>query len=437
MGSPSNQFGNDPDAVKSWPVSNPPPQTYPNLWANIAGGNSVKQKGDAYAANNCDIATDGCSGIGPKLNLDYNPKGYYYAVDFTAGATVNLQAFDPAFVEVGDFCTDGSANLTGAAALANVPGYPEGATNTADIAKRYRPVTNSGNQADPGYQYCTGDQIFNDGGTTGPAPTTTFTVLKAAIPGYTTSAQPVPGCSPITYPGFTGDLASALGSGLTPPGAPGPLASYFRQVTGQPGDEYFIEVTTDAASQGHNRFALRGVTTSGSAAPVDLAANSYMGVYANVGTQLTQFYLTRVPSAAAGHTLDLSFYDIGDAPPGSIGTLTVIPPPDSNVGSSFAGCNWTGNSSSGAVGYALNTPGSPWGPFSPIAGCQITGVNNNSLNWNAQWSTVTVPIPANYTCNDASPQGCWIKLNYQFTGGINDTTSWTAVIEGDPVRIVK
>ena len=37
MGSPSNQFGNDPDAIRSWPVSNPPPQTYPNFWGNIVG----------------------------------------------------------------------------------------------------------------------------------------------------------------------------------------------------------------------------------------------------------------------------------------------------------------------------------------------------------------------------------------------------------------
>ena len=52
MGSPSNQFGNDPDAISSWPINaNPPPQTYPNFWANIAGGSSVKQNGDAYAAD--------------------------------------------------------------------------------------------------------------------------------------------------------------------------------------------------------------------------------------------------------------------------------------------------------------------------------------------------------------------------------------------------
>ena len=62
MGSPSNQFGNDPDAITQWPPPSASP-VYPNFWANIAGGSSVKQNGDAYAAGYCDIPTDGCSGI--------------------------------------------------------------------------------------------------------------------------------------------------------------------------------------------------------------------------------------------------------------------------------------------------------------------------------------------------------------------------------------
>jgi hypothetical protein len=50
---------------------------------------------------------------------------------------------------------------------------------------------------------------------------------------------------------------------------------------------------------------------------------------------------------------------------------------------------------------------------------------------------VTVPIPNNYTCNDSDPQGCWLKINYLFSGGVNDTTSWNAYLLGDPVRLVQ
>ncbi len=60
----------------------------------------------------------------------------------------------------------------------------------------------------------------------------------------------------------------------------------------------------------------------------------------------TQFYLTRVPTAAAGHTLVLNFFDIGDA--SSEGTLGIVPPSDSNLGSNFSGCKWTGDGTLGA-----------------------------------------------------------------------------------------
>jgi hypothetical protein len=370
------------------------------------------------------------------MNLDKKPGGYYYAVDFTSTATVTLQAFDPAFVDVGDKCEKG--NLAGASLLLSVPSYPQGNNpgNQPNWAKRYAPVLDPNNQLDAGYQYCTGDNLF-----AAPAPDTTFTVLKAAVPGDPNSAQPVPGCSPITYAGFSGAVMPFLRDGTAVPGESKPLATYFRQwvdlcqVNGQAGDEYFIEVTTDSASSGHNRYAVRGVTTSGSAAPVSVAGNTYMGIYANVGQRLTQFYLARVPTAAAHHTLVLNFFDIGDA--SGEGTLTIVPPADSNVGSTFSDCTWSGTPGGGADGTSTHSMMSPWGPKNPIPGCQITGVNKSGTIWNAQWSTVMLQIPAGYTCDDSDPNGCWVKINYEFASALADTTSWNAYLLGDPVRLVK
>jgi hypothetical protein len=435
MGSPSNQFGNDPDSITSWPLTTTK-QTYPNFWANVAGGNSTKVSGDAYTAGQCDGATDGCSST--NVNLDKKAGGYYYAVDFTSAATVNLQAFDPAFVNVGDTC--GSGNLAGASALTSVPGYPEGNTpaEQPDWAKRYSATSD---QATPGFQYCTGDNLFGSG----PAPATTYTVLKATVPGNPNAAVPVSTCSPITYPGFSGAVMPYLRDGTkTDVKAPGILASYFRQwvnlcqVSGLPGDEYFIEVQTDANSQGHNRFSLRGIPTSGPTdpEPVTVAGNTYMAIYANVASKLTEFYLARVPTAAAHHTLVLNFFDIGDA--SSEGTLTIVPPTDSNVGTKFNDCTWSGQPGGGAEGFATNTPVSPWGPLNPIDGCKITGVNHTGTIWQGQWSTVTIPIPADYKCDDSDPNGCWVKIDYLFpNGGITDTTSWNAFLVGDPVRLTK
>lgn len=370
-------------------------------------------------------------------NLDVKPGGYYYSVTATADGPVDLQAFDPAFVAVGDVCTDDASKppvngLTAASNLSSVPYYPEGMNNTADIHKRYLPVTTT-DQNDPGLHYCSGDIAFGGG----PPPKTTYKILKASVPGDPSSATQV--CAPITYPGLvTADLSVPLATGATVPGAPAPLATYFRQwvslctVNAEAGDDFFIEMQTDAGSTGHNRFALRGVVpNSNNAAAVNITGNAYMGIYANAGARLTQFYLARVPSAAAGHTLVLNFFDIGDA--NSVGTLQVVPPTDSNVGSAFSNCQWTG-----APGSAYNTQVSPWGTPTSLPNCLITGINDpNNIPWNGQWITVTIPLPANYKCSDDDPNGCWVKINYNFAGAVNDTTSWNAYLLGDPVRLVK
>ena len=296
MGSPSYQFGNDPDAT-TWPINAAsPPKTYPNFWANINGGGTAKQQGDAYAANWCDanggqLVTDGCSASGNGNNLNYTANGYYYAVDFTAAGSANLQVFDPAFVDVGQFCAS-NGNLAGAAALKNIPGYPEGATNTADIAKRFAPVGNASDPADPGFQYCTGDNIFPNSSGQNIAPNTTYTVWKATVPGHPESATQA--CAPITYKGLNASVATALTNNN-----PANFAKYFRQwaslctVNGNKGDEYFIQVQTDNGG-GSNHFAMRGVSGGNNGAPVTIAGNTYMGMYANVGSnQLTKFYLVR------------------------------------------------------------------------------------------------------------------------------------------------
>ena len=149
----------------------------------------------------------------------------------------------------------------------------------------------------------------------------------------------------------------------------------------------------------------------------------------------------RLPTASKGHTLVLNLYDIGDANDGVTGTLQVIPPPDSNVGATFGNtCRWTGDSVNGAIAYAANTQTPPWGPLDSshtITACKITNVNDVHAHWNAQWSTVQIPIPANYSCNDGSPQGCWVTINYLFNGVVHDVTSWNAFLLGDPVRLTQ
>jgi Flp pilus assembly protein TadG len=440
MGSPSSQYGNDPQSAGTFGST-----TYPNFWANVAGPASPKANGDAYQGGGCGSA-DACSQPPPDTscgysgnNSDYVCDGYFYTVHVpTGGSAVTLQAFDPGFVAVGDTCgsNDDASNLKGADALtkAQVQGWP--ASVADNLSARYMYVTDASNANDPGSRYCTGDHNFGD-----PNITTTYTVLgPATVPGDPSSVPTTPICTK-SYPGFDGNLAAQLVSSttmaVTVNGAASAeyLGQYFRQwdnlcpssINTVAGD-YFIEVQTNltttgqptTAGNGHNRFALRA--TGGS--NIGIYGNGKMGIYANVGGgALTQFYLARLLPGDAGHTLTLSLFDIGDG--GSTGTLTIVPPPDaSNNGSSVSLIGCTMQLGTGSAYQATNG-----------SGCQIIGVNTAA--YGGKWLTIQVPIPSGYTCTVANPNNCWFRINYQFSGYINDTTSWTASLGGDPVRIVE
>ena len=121
MGSPTNQYGNDPDSSGTFGSA-----TYPNFWGNIAGPSSPKANGDAYqaggtcAADSCNQAPANVSCGYAGTNTDYDCNGYYYTVHVpSGGSAVTLQAFDPGFVAVGDNCgaNDDGSNLNGADAL--------------------------------------------------------------------------------------------------------------------------------------------------------------------------------------------------------------------------------------------------------------------------------------------------------------------------------
>ena len=86
-----------------------------SFWVNVAGAQTTKISGDQHQAGACASGVDGCSG---STNLDYfslsgalDPQyqGYFYNVRVNnppAGQKLAIEVFDPAFVQVGDTCTD-------------------------------------------------------------------------------------------------------------------------------------------------------------------------------------------------------------------------------------------------------------------------------------------------------------------------------------------
>lgn len=456
MGSPCNAFGNEP-AGSSSSSSDPrgpdrsvisPPVggascLNPQFWGAVAGPDTPKSNGDQYMTRGCGPGTDGCSG---SKNDDFNPEGYFYIVRVVAAAVnqpVTLQIYDPAWVETGDYCEKGAANDSGIPLRDNMNPY-----TTTDGQSRYAKSTNS---------FCTGD--VRNGGSN---PIVTSFGLREPTDTY----QPNQG-TPITscerqYPGYLQDtsktpqtissatLAKTKADGSGNGAYTDSVAQVFHQwvdfctFTPTAVGDYYLQVRTNVAlagttdglggyqnnpkvftqtdddtsvgGNGNNRFSLRVKGTAAVRGGVSVAGWQNMSIYANYNGAAPVFNLVRVIPAAQTKTLSIRFFDVGDA--GSPGTITVLPPSDSNV-TAFSGC--TG---AGVVNGPLGT------------NCAITNVS--SSNYNGKLQTISVPIPNNYTCKSTQTGGCWVRLQMQFGDtSVADTTTWNASIDGDPVRLIK
>lgn len=420
MGSPINQFGNDPESGAAHGSAQ-----YPDFWANVFGPKSQKGKGDAILSTVCGGGTDNC-GTG---NADNDPKGYFYGIEVATGATGPLQidVFDPEFAHVGDNCGN-TNNLAGAAALP--PNFnPQFAV--ANPSVRYATPASS--------LYCTGDMYYNGTGENNGPVWTNYTLRKPDDTPNDPTNNPI-ACN-VDFPGYNADLVPALQSTSPQTGAPDLFVKYFRQwyrvctVNSPESGTYFLQIqtstkangTTAPQGSGANRFAVRaGLNGDFSTASLRVYGEARIGIYANSPAANTTFYLARVLPGAKGRNLVVNFFDTGDA--AAAGTLTVLPPPDSNVGASLANCTYTAPPG--------NSVGPPWGTFTSTAsGCKITNVS--SANFNGQWIQFKIPIPDDYDCTFADANGCWTRINFAFPSSVQDTTTWTARIEGDPVRLVE
>lgn len=438
MGSPCNEFGNGPEPTTG--ATNQRSSLCSGagqFWANVGSPKAGKSYGDAYQDNNCYSSaggTDNCSG---GTNSDYSSEGYFYAVNVSQPVTnLTLQAFDPAFVSVGDLCTQNfGSGYTAASYAKNQYNYNASTSASTATYKQDKNLYGSG-QSNP---YCTGDQLFSE---TGRPPDTTFTIRQPSASSslYDPTTFPVVGGCTKTFKGFSGDLYTALnqyqqssgvvqytnGQPVTASGYQPQVASEFRQWvtlctipgTISPGT-YFIQVQTngpadDPSGDGHNRFAMRAFGSSSSDnSAISITGLTDMAIYANLPSAHTSFYLTRVEPAAAGQILDVRLFDIGDS--SQPGTVRIVPPTDSGL-SSFAGCVGAGP-----------TSGS-------LTSCSVPA----NSSYNGKWETISVPIPSGYTCNSSVPTGCWITLSYDYGAGQpSDTTSWQASLEGSPVRLIQ
>jgi hypothetical protein len=268
-----------------------------------------------------------------------------------------------------------------------------------------------------------------------------------------TNNPPVPGCT-ITMPAFTPNQNgySSIYNMLHPTDGPNDgqhvinandgkitFAEVFRRnftLCSIPSSnvvlgDYILQVRTNvkAANQttydssvttgGHNRLSLQagfGIAgtnvTNGS--KVSINARGRLPIYNNATKADTNFYLARVLPYDAGRTLRINLFDISDV--GDSGTMQILPPGSGT----FSGCSFANDQNKSMTSSAST--------------CTLTVPNGY---YNERNVTVDVPIPKNYTCNAAVLTECWIKVRAKFNGPTSDTTTWSAAILGNPIRLVE
>jgi Flp pilus assembly protein TadG len=432
MGSPCNLFGDEPPGgTSAWETASAGAacNRTPEFWANVAGPGSKKSYGDRYATRRCSNSNSGCTS---EDNDDYSPTGHFYKVSVKAPvSSISLEIFDPALVNVGDYCEtdnlDGSWSPDQPNPYSTIPG---------DAAERY--------DGGAGSAYCTGDKMFSGSATTS---VTTFAVREPIQSGNPLAAPVRTACTK-QFRGYgSRNIKDKLDSSDNEYNDG--LAAVFRQwsslctISNPVVGDYYIQVRTNLPSgtssstalnsateyptvawSGHNRYSMR-VNVVGDSSQVNLAGYGQMVIYTNSPAAETSFYLARVNPASAGMSLDVNLFDAGDA--AAAGVIRIEPPPDAVSGGaalSLATCQAIGE-----VRGSANNPQS-------IADCAMTNVSKNS-GFNGKSQVIRVPIPVDYDCNEADPNGCWFKIDFNYPAATNDTTSWATDLVGQPVRLVE
>lgn len=471
----------------------------PEFWATIVGPHVYKTQGDRFATRVCSAGRNagsasfesGCSGSyagggANTLNSEFDPRGYAYTIRVLPGAEgkpITVQLYDPAYVDTASRC-----NL--------IPGTATSASNpyTNDAGDRYDNIPNefcTGDNNNAGQSVAQNGRTRNDGASQQVPTTTSFAIVGRPTGAGVGPVDTFDPFDPTNVPvfnqlnsqpctaqirGFTTPTTAELNqdSSLTQlfhqwyelcqftPTAPGdyylrvrtnvPFAGTSGQdiVTGgttmltQLGDASCTLPSNEPACSGNgsNRFAVRAVPAVGNESDRDLVSISAferLPIFANSDNASTIFNLVRVVPGAAGQRIIFSFFDVGDATSAGA-TLRILKPTDA-FDSSEPGEGTADAPRCIATGFLGGSTGTE------LTNCQISGIRNTA-GWNGQFQQIVVPIPADYTCGqdsagdtdlDLAEQGnCWFRLSVDFSGTqVTDQTTWTAVVDGDPVRLVE
>jgi Flp pilus assembly protein TadG len=454
-GSPINQMGNQPGST-DWPaVAGADANALnPQIWAQIAGPGNFKGNGDRYTSSNCDTSNFACNG---GVNSEYDSAGYFYTVRINATAAdvsngyLLIDVYDAAFVQSGDNCTE--FRSADDVALRNT---------LAGLGARYDSNTAANNN-----EYCTGDHRIQDVTYGSGFPTVQFRTAKPDATPWNVrdnfAAGTVSACDGTdathgAYPAVINQLrpygtsgsesAANFGTDITAgtPANPSYLRAVYHQyvrvcavslatlgVTAAGEYDVSFNSRISGTGSGHNRYAIRaGLATS------PTAANGAMPLYQNATSSTATFYLARVLPGAAGRRLNLQFFDVGDG--SGSGTITIVPPDEAKVNGNDLDVF---GSLAGTADDCTATLTSASTPDITGSACRLNNVSSAN-GYNGHQVEVTVPIDDNYTCGSVvggnrviSATDCWVRVRFNWSSGVQDTTTWRATIVGDPVRLTE
>ena len=436
LGSPCNVFGReDMPAVGGGadqaPVGGSACVGTGRFWAGVAGPSLDKGFGDAFGSDWCvwptgARATAQCAPTGegpnpPGENVQYRPDGYTYVVRVTKPGQLRVQGYDLAWAPAGPRCVGVLDETSPTGLVVPLAGAETVLANEyvdvtpAAVNQRYAPLPTD---------YCTGDtQQPYPYAAAEPAALQMRTTFALHAPDLSATEPGELLCPATTTPGYNGLTTSfaqilAAGAGGT---AGMELRREFHrwtdlcpQMVVAPGD-YVLRVTTSEGS-GANRFALRAWLTDESGGVMDgavsVVARERMGVYTNFTAGASTFHLVRLDSAAAGGTLEVGVFDIGDA---AVPVDVTLLAPDSE--SPLGPC-----AISGAITDTTPT-------------CAVRAASDVT---NGQWVNFAIPIPPDYHCAaDGDQSRCWVRVRITAPADVFDATTWIAKMAGDPVRLIE
>lgn len=193
-----------------------------------------------------------------------------------------------------------------------------------------------------------------------------------------------------------------------PTGLPGGAATLWDRMCGTTFNEgagiYPLRVLTlDDGERGLNRWSLRTSASGGSPRVFGLGD---MAIYANVNAGVTTFYMAEVAEVHAGKDLVIDLWDPGDA--GGNHFMEVLTPQGG-----VATCDITSDAHGPSSGQ-----------------CRVT--TSGSI-YNDHWVKMRIHLADDYTC----AADCWWRIRYTYPAQTSDTTTWSAGIEGNPLRLVE